>query len=260
MIRPELNEYSIAKGVRAFSSTRRGGVSNGPFRAFNINAFCGDDPASVAENRKALAAELGISADHIVMPHQIHGTECLQIDETWLAYTAAQRCQKAKGYDAVMTRLRGVCIGVSTADCIPLLLYDAEHDAIAAVHAGWRGTVKRIAEHTIRRMQQAYGTQPSGLQAVIGPGISLEAFEVGNEVYEAFRAEGFDMEAIACRFSKWHIDLPTCNRLQLLAAGLQTDRIQMADCCTFSHTDEYFSARKLGLKSGRIFTGIMQTE
>ena len=120
--------------------------------------------------------------------------------------------------------------------------------------------MKRIAEHTIRRMQQAYGTQPSGLQAVIGPGISLEAFEVGNEVYEAFRAEGFDMEAIACRFSKWHIDLPTCNRLQLLAAGLQTDRIQMADCCTFSHADEYFSARKLGLKSGRIFTGIMQTE
>ena len=164
MIRPELNGYSIAKGVRAFSSTRRGGVSNGPFRAFNINAFCGDDPASVAENRKALAAELGISADHIVMPHQIHGTECLQIDETWLAYTAAQRCQKAEGYDAVMTRLRGVCIGVSTADCIPLLLYDAEHDAIAAAHAGWRGTVKRIAEHTIRRMQQAYGTQPSGLQ------------------------------------------------------------------------------------------------
>ena len=240
MIRPELNEYSIAKGVRAFSSTRRGGVSNGPFRAFNINAFCGDDPASVAENRKALAAELGISADHIVMPHQIHGTECLQIDETWFAYTAAQRCQKAEGYDAIMTRLRGVCIGVSTADCIPLLLYDAEHDAIAAVHAGWRGTVKRIAEHTIRRMQQAYGTQPSGLQAVIGPGI--------------------EMEAIACRFSKWHIDLPTCNRLQLLAAGLQTDRIQMADCCTFSHADEYFSARKLGLKSGRIFTGIMQTE
>ena len=85
-------------------------------------------------------------------------------------------------------------------------------------------------------------------------------FEVGQEVYDAFSAAGFPMERIVRMYEKWHIDLPTCNRLQLLAAGLQTDRIQMADCCTFSHADEYFSARKLGLKSGRIFTGIMQTE
>ena len=237
MIRPKLNEYSIAKGVRAFSSTRQGGVSKGVFGAFNINEFCGDNPDDIARNRLLLATELGITPDHIIMPHQVR--------------------QKTEGYDAIMTRERSLCIGVSTADCIPVLLYDAKHDAIAAVHAGWRGTVKRIVEHTIQHMQQVFATQPADLHAVIGPGISCDAFEVGDEVYETFHAAGFDMSAISCHKDKWHIDLKACNRLQLLHAGLQDENIQTTNVCTYTRFEDYFSARRLGLNSGRIFTGIM---
>ncbi len=156
-----------------------------------------------------------------------------------------------------MTQERSLCIGVSTADCIPVLLYDAKHDAIAAVHAGWRGTVKRIVEHTIQHMQQVFATQPADLHAVIGPGISCNAFEVGDEVYETFRAAGFDMSAISCYKDKWHIDLKACNRLQLLHAGLQDENIQTTNVCTYTRFEDYFSARRLGLNSGRIFTGIM---
>ena len=156
-----------------------------------------------------------------------------------------------------MTQERSLCIGVSTADCIPVLLYDAKHDAIAAVHAGWRGTVKRIIEHTIQHMQQVFATQPADLHAVIGPGISCDAFEVGDEVYETFRAAGFDMSAISCYKDKWHIDLKACNRLQLLHAGLQNKNIQATNVCTYTRFEDYFSARRLGLNSGRIFTGIM---
>ena len=89
------------------------------------------------------------------------------------------------------------------------------HHAIGAAHAGWRGTVQRIAQHTLRKMTELYGTDPKELKAVVGPCISLKNFEVGQEVYDAFSAAGFPMERIARMYEKWHIDLPLCNQLQL---------------------------------------------
>jgi len=146
---------------------------------------------------------------------------------------------------------------VSTADCIPLLLYDPRHHAVCAIHAGWRGTVARIAEKAASAMTETYGTQPSDLVAQIGPGISLDSFEVGQEVYDAFAAAGFNMPTISKRYAKWHIDLPECNRQQLIASGLRADRITLSGICTYKACDTFFSARRLGIDSGRIFTGIL---
>jgi YfiH family protein len=154
-----------------------------------------------------------------------------------------------------MTNLRGVCIGVSTADCIPILLYDSEHHAACAVHAGWRGTVARIAEKAVAAMRNTFASQPEKMCAVIGPGISLQNFEVGDEVYDIFMKQGFSMEKIAERFQKWHIDLPLCNSLQLQSCGIAEERIQMSGICTYDSCHDYFSARRLGINSGRIFTG-----
>ena len=145
----------------------------------------------------------------------------------------------------------------STADCIPILLYDATHRACCAVHAGWRGTVKRIAQKAVQSMTGTYGSVPQQLQAVIGPGISLESFEVGDEVYEQFEAAAFPMERIARRYKKWHIDLWEANKLLLLGAGVPESHIAIDGTCTYKNTDEYFSARRLGIDSGRIFTGVM---
>ena len=104
-------------------------------------------------------------------------------------------------------------------------------------------------------MHDAYGTEPTDIHAVIGPGISLDSFEVGDEVYEQFAQAGFDMVRIARHDAKWHIDLPLCNQLQLEAMGV-TD-IHQADVCTYQQYDQYFSARRLGIDSGRIYTAIM---
>ena len=93
--------------------------------------------------------------------------------------------------------------------------------------------------------------------AQIGPGIHLDSFEVGDEVYDAFAQEGFDMSTISRRETKWHIDLPECNRLQLLAAGVEPQNVKVSSVCTFRQANDYFSARRLGINSGRIFTGIM---
>jgi len=247
MTKPHLHYYSFDASVVAFSTTRHGGVSEGCYGEFNINAYCGDTPEHIARNRQSLSALLEIPEPSIIMPHQVHGTQVYRVD--------APTHDVIEGVDAVMTDVAGLCIGVSTADCIPILLYDPCHHAVCAVHAGWRGTVQRILCSAMAAMTKAYGTIPADLKAVIGPGISLESFEVGDEVYQQFADAGFDMHAIARKYKKWHLDLPLCNRMQMEDLGIR--HIFMSDICTYQHCDDYFSARRLGIQSGRIFTGIL---
>lgn len=263
---PQLCRYDMGRGVTAFSTTRHGGSSLGSYAAFNINEYCGDNPGSVALNRQALAAAIGIDPERVIMPHQTHGTEVRRIDEDFLRLPVGARRAILDGVDAVMTDVRGVCVGVSTADCIPVLLYDEEHGAVCAVHAGWRGTLARIVAKAVREMSLAYLTRPDKLRAVIGPGISMDAFEVGQEVYDAFLSAGFNMLGISRQMPpmrhggasepplKWHVDLKECNRRQLLNAGVKAECIHVSEVCTYSDSGNYFSARKLGAKSGRIYT------
>lgn len=257
MIKPQLTYYDIAEDVIAFSSTRHGGVGEGNYSEFNVNLYCGDDAEAIAENRKALCKLLKISGDRLVMPHQVHATGIAQIGRTFFRLSDEVRRQVLEGVDALMTNLPGVCIGVSTADCIPIILYDPEHRAASVVHSGWRGTVADIAGVAVTSMQMAYHSRPEVLKAVIGPGISLANFEVGNEVYEQFAAAGYPMAQIARKYEKWHIDLWTCCRLQLKEVGLKGENIQTSGICTYDHCDDYFSARRLGVDSGRILTAVV---
>ena len=256
MKQPQLNYYDMGAGVVAFSSTRHGGCSKGNYAAFNINRYCGDNEDDIRQNREALCSLLHIGDDQLIMPHQVHLTRVAKIDETFMALTTTKRQEVLEGVDALMTNLPGVCIGVSTADCIPVLLYDPVHHAACAIHAGWRGTVQRIVVKAVEAMMQDYGTQPQQLVAQIGPGIHLDSFEVGDEVYEAFAQAGFDMESISKKCDKWHIDLPECNRQQLIATGLMPQSVKVSPVCTFQQATDYFSARRLGINSGRIFTAI----
>ena len=254
---PVLHTYNIAGEVRAFSTTRHGGLEAEPaYSAFNINPFCGDSAEHVAACREALCRELGVGDDRLVLPHQTHGVATRVIDAEFCALPPQERSKALEGVDAVMTAERNLCIGVSTADCIPVLLYDPAHHAVCAVHAGWRGTLARIARKAVDGMSAAFGTRPSELKAVVGPGISMEHFEVGDEVYGLFAA-GFDLSAAISRREKWHLDLPAINRLTLVEAGLDEAAIAMSGICTYAACDDFFSARRLGIESGRIFNGMM---
>ena len=254
---PQLLLYPLGNDVKAFSTMRHGGASKGNYAEFNINYYCGDDVANIEANRLSLCHLLGIDKEHLVYPHQVHGTEVRQIGEDFPTLPISIKKQLLEGVDAVMTDVAGICIGVSTADCIPILLYDAPHHACCAIHAGWRGTVQRVVQHAVHAMQVSYHTEPADLRAVIGPGISLENFEVGDEVYEQFAQAGFPMETIARRYEKWHIDLWECNRLQLTDLGVLPQNISISNTCTYAQVDHFFSARRLGINSGRIFTGII---
>ena len=255
----------MSEGVKAFSSTRHGGFSKGHYAAFNINHYCGDSEEDIAKNRSLLCELLGIQETRLLMPHQVHLTEVVAIDNAFLGLPAKEQKVRLEGVDALMTSLPGVCIGVSTADCIPVLLYDQAKHVSCAIHAGWRGTVKRIVEKAVSEMTSVYGSRPEDILAQIGPGIHLESFEVGDEVYDAFEKEGFQMETISQKYpandgsaqEKWHIDLPECNRLQLLVSGIPESQISVSAIDTFQQHDTFFSARRLGINSGRIFTGIL---
>ena len=245
-------EYGIMKpysNISCFSTTRHGGCGEGTYASFNCTHYCGDHPEHVRQNREILCSLLPERPVELVIPRQTHTTNVRVI-------TGVPVEEELQEVDAVVTDLTGYCLCVSTADCVPVLLYDTEKKIIAAIHAGWRGTVGCIVEKALDVMKTEYGTQGENVVACIGPSISLEAFEVGDEVYAAFADAGFDMERIARRYEKWHLDLWEANRLQLLAKGVKEENIEVAGICTYNRCDDFFSARRLGIKSGRILSGI----
>lgn len=262
---PDLLYYDFGPDVVAFSTRRQGGVSEGNYASFNINSHCGDNPLHVAANRQSLCQVLGIGTDRLVIPHQTHSTRVMYADESLLQLPAILRATMLEGVDALVTDVRGACIGVSTADCIPILIHDPVHGVAAAVHAGWRGTVGRIVVETLALMHREFQTCVTDVRAVIGPGISVEAFEVGDEVYETFVSAGFPMDKLARKKPSirnvsevcWYIDLWEANRMQLVSRGVPEEQIYVSGICTYEHVDEFFSARRQGINSGRIFSGIM---
>ncbi|MDR0940369.1 MAG: peptidoglycan editing factor PgeF [Mediterranea sp.] len=245
--------------ISCFTTTRHGGVGEGAYATFNCSHYCGDSPEHVRRNRQLLLEALPGPAPELVVPTQTHGTRTLRLTPDFRALTPERKAERLQGIDALLTDQPGYCLCVSTADCVPILLYDPEHQAIAAVHAGWRGTVADILGHVLEEMRLAYGTAGDRLLACIGPSISIAAFEVGDEVYEAFHAAGFDTTRVSCRNAatgKRHIDLWEANRMRLADFGVPDERIELAGICTYNNPDDFFSARRLGIRSGRMLSGI----
>ena len=257
----KLLRYSTATSTTAFSTYRGEGV--GCYGGFNITPYCGDTQEHVAECRKELCEQLGIEDRQLILPYQTHSDRVVIIDKDFTLLDEKEQSEALNGVDAIITALPHTCIGVSTADCIPVLLHDTKLDVVAAIHAGWRGTVARIVEKTISTMEQHYGCCPHDMEAIIAPGISIDAFEVGNEVYGAFETADFPMKEIARRYptadggEKWHIDLWEANSYILQQCGITKENIHTAGICTFTQHEDFFSARRSGIKSGRIFSGIM---
>ena len=178
------------------------------------------------------------------------GDRVLRIDDRFFAGDEAARGAALEDVDAVMTDLPHVCVSVSTADCIPVLVYDSRHHAVAAVHAGWRGTAQGIAYKAVLRMQEEFGCAPEHIHAAIGPCIGRCCFEVGPEVPEAMRRSlGPDAEAaIELHGEKAHVDLKRLNRIWLERAGVQV--IDICPDCTKCQPERFWSHRVTGGNRG----------
>lgn len=243
--------------IAHFCTTRKGGVSVGNYASFNISPFSGDDVNMRNENMNLLADAIDTEISKIFFPFQTHGNEVRIIDRDFFVMTNEQQSDFLKGVDALITNERGICIGVTTADCVPLTFYDPTKEVVAVAHAGWRGTCTKIAAETIRLMNKHFGCNAADLRVVIGPSISGTVYNVGNELFGDFDKAGFPCQYIFhfCE-DKLYLDLWRANEWLLLNEGVSQDHIEISGVCTYTNHEEFFSARRLGIKSGRMFSGI----
>lgn len=247
--------------IAHFSTTRVGGVSSGSFASLNTGNFSDDSPLNIHENRQRVARMLFTPVENFIIPHQTHGNRVLTVDADFLSLSQTEANEVLYGVDAVVTNQPGVFLCVTTADCVPILLYDRGKEAIAVIHAGWRGTVGHIVENSLREMEHQYGTFAGDVIVGMGPAISQPHYEVGDELVELFREKGFDLsDKDVCyrepRSGKWHIDLTEINRRELIRLGVPEKQVERSGLCTFERRELFFSARRQTIHSGRMLTGI----
>jgi len=247
-----------------FSTTRGGGKSEGIYQSLNLGFHSGDEESHVQANREVLSNALQIKPEQLVFAVQTHSASIAKINSEALSWTDEIRRENLNETDALITNEPNICITVKTADCIPVLLYDPQHKAAAAIHAGWRGTVGRIVIRTIEAMKQEYGTQPENLIAGIGPGIGPTVYQVGPEVVQIVHEQLGENHGLIQYYSAKdnapktpYLNLWKANYIQLLESGIPEENNEVAELCTFSHPEDFYSARRDGAATGRLATGIM---
>lgn len=240
-------------GVTAMS-TQRGDntIETDGYSGFNACDYTGDDVAHVESCRKKLCDTMNIKRCALIIPRQTHSLNVAVIDKT--PFDSA----RLYNVDALVTALPGVALAINTADCVPIVLADTEAGIIGAVHSGWKGTVGRIVAQAIDKMV-SLGADASRIVAAMGPCICGNCFEVGDEVVEQFRAAGLASDRIILtREPRSHIDLPQACRATLLECGLRGDNIVMPTVCSRCDPERYFSARRMGINSGRTLSVIIR--
>jgi len=244
---PNLIHYKIFepyKNLFAFTTTKQTLTSTNP-------RFTGDSNEIFSLNRKMLAEKIGIDQAQLVFPRQTH-TDCVsavsEIPENEITET-----------DALVTTLNNICICVQTADCVPILLHEPTKKVIAVVHAGWRGTVKKILANTIQKMIVDYEASPHEIIAAIGPSIGPEIYEVGNEVVQSVKHAFPEYSELLKKKAsgKFHFNLWEANRRILMKNNVLPKNIETLEECSFELNQKYFSARKEGVETGRMVSGIM---
>lgn len=242
--------------LTGFTTTREGGYSVGKYASFNLSPYTGDNPQRYSRNKDKLCCAINISPDNLIIPHQNHGTEIRIIDSTFFCKNEDEKQEYLQGVDALITKKKNICIGITTADCVPILFFDVRHNIIAAAHAGWRGTRQRIAEKVIRTLQNRFNTDSKDLYIVIGPSICSSVYQVGEEVVTAFEDNKFPSSIFREENQKFYLDLWKANQWLLQQNGVPENQIEISGICTFTNHQKFFSARQFGIQSGRILSGI----
>ena len=239
----------LGSGVRHGFSTRKGGISPAPWDSLNLGVSRGDTMENVRENYRRFCAAIGVNVQNVVLSQQEH--------QDHLRLVTAADCGKGlwwerdyRAVDGLLCNTPGIPLVVFSADCNVILLHDPVHRAIAAVHAGWRGTALGIAAKAVWEMHTQFGSDPTDIRAAIGPAIGKCCFETDADVPLALRdALGEAAKPYMTRTgSKWHIDLKGINALWLRQEGLT--QIDICDLCTMCRTDLFWSHRKMGNARG----------
>lgn len=245
-----LEQNGFANGF----STRLGGVSPFPANDLNLSGFDEDSAENIAENRRRFLSVFE-SDFRLATVWQVHGDDIKLVADQADVETSDQK------FDALISDLEGVLVGVKTADCVPVLVGDPKTGAFAAIHAGWRGTAQSIVSKAIDRMKAAFGTDAADLVCAIGPAACGRNYEIGQDVIDAFKENFPSSEKYFAATRDGHalVDLHMANKDQLLEKGVPESSIFVSTLCTMERTDLFFSYRvekkKYG-KTGRLLSVI----
>lgn len=238
MIFPKI--FKSFPNLLAVQSMRYGGVSKDDFDSLNLGLSSGDNEELVLKNRELFFKSIAVSSTEIVLANQIHGDKVL----------FAERAGIYDGFDAHITNRKRLFLTVSIADCTPILIYDAKHQAVAAVHSGWRGTAKRILHKTLLKMNTTFDTMGKDCFAFIGTCISGDSYEVDDDVAQHFSHSHKRYDESR---RKYFLDLKSANLQQLQEFNIPLSQVEVSPFCTFKSHKDFFSFRHDKGKTGRMF-------
>jgi YfiH family protein len=242
----KFESFKKYKDIAHFITTREGWVSGSKPR------FTSDQESDYLAFRHELAVSCEARPDQFVFPRQTHSDHVVVVSSAITTTAIADT-------DALITNEPGLFVCVQTADCVPILLFDPEKKVVAAIHAGWRGTVSKIVAKTVGKMVEKFGSQPSDILAGIGPSIHMHAYEVGPEVVGKVQANFSNSPALlkpSLNEGKAFFDLWEANKTVLIDAGIPEENIEVMGLCSFEQVDLFYSARRDGVDTGRMVSGI----
>jgi YfiH family protein len=252
-LEPEL--FTRAGISRHGFTTRHEGVSRAPYNSLNLGTNTLDNPHNVQGNRSLLARAFGTRVEKLVTVTQVHGTDLLVLDAPNPDFSHFLKLE----CDGIVTNQPGVMIGVCVADCVPLLLLDPVKKAVAALHAGWKGTAGKIAQKGVEALASLFGSSPTDILAAVGPAIGRCCYEVDAPVKDTFNRQGgcWGEFAVETADGSWQLDLSLANIHQLLEAGISQDHIENTELCVSCEKDTFFSYRRDKGETGRQMGFIM---
>lgn len=253
LIIAQFETFSSQEGIAHGISTRLGGESEGPFASLN-QGWERDRPEAVLANRRRFFHAMGHELEDAILGQQVHGERVAVVGEGERGRGALDRGTAIPATDALVTDVSGIPLMIRVADCVPLLLLDPRRRAIGVTHAGWQGTIANITQKTVAAMVSAFGCRPGDIMAGIGPSIGPCCYEVDEVVLAPLRGAfpGIWPKLVELKGNgKGMLDLWEANRAQLLEAGLNEEKIEVAKICTGCRRDLFYSERKDGRPTGR---------
>ena len=234
-------------------TTRAGGVSTGNYAAMNLGFSTGDSRENIRKNFEIVCDEMGFSENELVLSKQLHGDNVVLVDEKDKGAGILKESSFEEA-DALLCATPGVVLCLFFADCVPVLLYDEKKKVLALVHAGWRGTVKKIAAKAVREMVRLFSSDPADIRAAIGPSVHPCCYEVGREVASEFLCAFPNKEDIVqeIKDGKFVCDLQRANVSALCFEGVKEESVSLSGLCTSCRHDEFFSHRASGGKRGSL--------
>jgi len=242
-----------------FVSTRVGGFSNPPYDSLNLGFHVGDNPEIVLKNRERLAIALGIPLNNFTTAKQVHDSNVEIITEALRGRGAVNFDTTVYATDAMVTDTPNICLTVLQADCVPLLFFDLKKKVIGVAHAGWKGTVRVVAQNTVKVLKEKFHCSPDDIFVGIGPSIGPCCYEIGPEVViQIDKASHNKSDYIhETPDGKSYFNLWEANKMQLVQSGIPEKNIEIAKICTYCNHTVFFSYRHQQRETGRFGAGIM---